>query len=46
MLRNELNAALKVAVKGQDKCATSTLRLIMAALKDRDIAARGKGNCD
>lgn len=46
MLRNELNDALKTAVKGQDKCATSTLRLIMAALKDRDIAARSKGNCD
>ena len=46
MLRNELNDALKVAMKGQDKCAVSTLRLILAALKDRDIAARGKGNGD
>ena len=46
MLRNELNDALKAAVKSQDKCATSTLRLIVAALKDRDIAARSKGNCD
>ncbi len=31
-------------MKAKDKCAVSTLRLILAALKDRDIAARGKGN--
>ena len=46
MLRSELNDALKTAVKAQDQTATSTLRLILAALKDRDIAARSKGNCD
>ena len=46
MLRQELNDALKRAVKAQDSCATSALRLILAALKDRDIAARGKGNAD
>ncbi len=43
MLRSNLKDALKVAQKAQDKRATSTLRLILAALKDRDIAARGKG---
>ena len=46
MLRSELNDALKVAVKAKEQIAVTTLRLILAALKDRDIAARGKGNCD
>ena len=42
MLRARLNDALKTAMKAKDQRATSTLRLILAALKDRDIAARGK----
>lgn len=42
-MRNNLKDALKVAQKAQDQRATSTLRLILAALKDRDIAARSKG---
>ena len=46
MLRSELNEALKLSVKAKDQSAVSTLRLILAALKDRDIAARSKGNCD
>ncbi len=46
MLRTELNEALKQSLKAKDSSAVSTLRLILAALKDRDIAARGKGNCD
>ncbi len=46
MLRVRLSDDLKVALKAKDKLAVSTLRLILAALKDRDIAARGKGNCD
>ena len=46
MLRARLNEDLKVALKAKDQIAVSTLRLILAALKDRDIAARGKGNCD
>jgi hypothetical protein len=46
MFRTELNDALKVAMKARDKCAVSTLRLILAALKDRDIAARSKGTTD
>ncbi len=33
-------------MKAKDQCAVSTLRLILAALKDRDIAARGKGRSD
>ena len=43
MLRERLTDALKASLKSQDKIAVSTLRLILAALKDRDIAARGEG---
>ena len=46
MLRSRLNDDLKVSLKAKDQIAVSTLRLILAALKDRDIAARGEGNCD
>jgi len=46
MLRTELNEALKTAMKEKDETSVSTLRLIVAALKDRDIAARSKGNQD
>ena len=40
MLRDRLQSSLKEAMKGQQKRRTSTLRLILAAIKDRDIAAR------
>ncbi len=46
MLRDRFANDLKAAVLAKDACATSTLRLILAALKDRDIAARGKGQRD
>jgi uncharacterized protein YqeY len=46
MLREQFPGALKSALKDKDERAVSTLRLIIAALKDRDIAARGKGNAD
>ena len=39
-MREQINEALKAAVKQQDKRRMSTLRLINAAIKDRDIAAR------
>ncbi|KAG1648944.1 hypothetical protein GQR58_029454 [Nymphon striatum] len=42
-MREELQIALKEAQKSQDKTRTCTLRLISAAVKDRDIAARGAG---
>jgi uncharacterized protein len=42
MLRERLKKALKEATLAKDTCATATVRLILAALKDRDIAARGK----
>src|SRR3546814_10980144 len=44
MLRTRLSDALKEAMKAKEARATSTLRLILAALKDRDIAERTKGN--
>lgn len=44
MLRTRLNDALKSAMKAKDGLAVSTLRLTLAALKDRDIAARTKGD--
>ncbi len=44
MLRTRLNDALKSAMKAKDELAVSTLRLTLAALKDRDIAARTKGD--
>ena len=44
MLRPQLEDALKHAMKAREPCRVATIRLILAALKDRDIAERGKGN--
>ena len=44
MLRRQLEDALKRAMKAREPCRVATIRLILAALKDRDIAERGKGN--
>lgn len=44
MLRSRLRDCLAASMKAKDKPAVSTLRLILAALKDRDIAARSKGD--
>ena len=46
MLRFDLKDALGIAMKGKDPRSVSTIRLILAALKDRDIAARSKSNMD
>ena len=46
MLRARLNDALKEAMKNRDALKTNTVRLIVAALKDRDIATRGKGKTE
>ncbi|PKR60189.1 GatB/YqeY domain-containing protein [Thalassospira lohafexi] len=46
MLRSQLTDALKKAVLAKDACSVTTVRLILAALKERDIAARGEGNTD
>jgi uncharacterized protein YqeY len=43
-MRDALTQALKESMRAKDERAVSTLRLILAALKDRDIAARSKGN--
>lgn len=42
-LRECINTALTGAVKAQEKTRMSTLRLIKAAIKDRDIASRTDG---
>lgn len=42
-MRARLNEALKTAMKEKDAARLSTLRLINAAIKDRDIALRGTG---
>ena len=43
-MRAMLSSAFKSAMKEKETLAVSTLRLILAAIKDRDIAARTKGN--
>ncbi|MBL4786038.1 MAG: GatB/YqeY domain-containing protein [Cohaesibacteraceae bacterium] len=42
-MREIIFEALKVAMKSRNKRRTSTLRLVQAAIKDRDIAARTRG---
>ena len=42
-LRARVNTALKEAMKAKDATRLSTLRLINAAIKDRDLDARGEG---
>jgi uncharacterized protein YqeY len=46
MLRQAFTDRLKEAMKARDLRTVSTVRLILAALKDRDIAARGKGKSE
>ena len=46
MLRVSLNDQLKAAMKAREQRKVSTLRLILAALKDRDLAARANGDTD
>jgi len=43
MLRDQLAAALKDAMKSKNAERLSTVRLVQAAIKDRDIANRGAG---
>ncbi|WP_375259035.1 GatB/YqeY domain-containing protein [Citreimonas sp.] len=45
-LRARINAAVKQAMRDRASERLSTLRLISAAFKDRDIAARGEGRED
>ena len=46
MLRSELNEALKDALRCRDSETAATLRLVLAALKDRETAARSENGRD
>ena len=43
MLRDEINTALKDAMKARDERRVSTLRLVNAAIKNADIEAQAAG---
>jgi len=45
-MRAQFTQALKDAMRAKDVMAVRTIRLILAAIKDRDIAARGQGRAD
>ena len=45
-LRSRIEEELKLAIRSQDKRRMATLRLIAAAIKDRDIQSRGTGKDD
>ena len=42
-MRAKISEALKTALKGGEKQRASTLRMVNAAIQDRDIANRGAG---
>ena len=44
MLRTELTDAMKDALRNKNERALSTVRMVLAKIKDADIAARPKGN--
>jgi hypothetical protein len=44
MLRERLTEAMKQAMRDKEALTLSTIRLMLARLKDRDIEARPKGN--
>jgi uncharacterized protein len=46
MLRQAFRDRLKEAMKARESRTVSTIRLILAGLKERDVAARGQGNPD
>ncbi|MEX3016197.1 GatB/YqeY domain-containing protein [Gymnodinialimonas hymeniacidonis] len=45
-LRTKITDGIKSAMREKDQVRLSTLRLINAAVKDQDIAARAKGNSE
>ena len=45
-LRTQLNDAMKEAMKAKDAKRLATVRLVLAALKDKDIAARSETSRD
>ena len=46
MLRDRFKLELQEAMKSKDSPKVSTLRLVLAAIKDRDLDSRSKGNGD
>ncbi|WP_409433331.1 GatB/YqeY domain-containing protein [Litorimonas sp. RW-G-Af-16] len=44
-LRDQITDSIKTAMKEKDTLRVSTLRLVSAAIKDRDIAARAEDRC-
>jgi len=44
MLREELTEAMKTAMRAKDEKGLGTIRMVLAKLKDMDIAARPSGN--
>lgn len=42
-MREAVDKALREAMKSRDAARTGTLRLVIAAIKERDIDARGRG---
>jgi uncharacterized protein len=46
MLRQTFTHRLKQAMKARDAATVSTVRLILAGLKERDVAVRGEGHAD
>jgi uncharacterized protein len=44
MLRQAFTDRLREAMKARDRRTISTIRMILAGLKERDVAARGQGN--
>jgi uncharacterized protein len=43
MLREDINNAVKVAMKAKDERTLSTLRMVNSTIKNADIEARGQG---
>src|SRR6201996_1265330 len=44
MLREQITEAMKDAMRARDTDTVSTVRMILAGIKDKDIAARPSGN--
>lgn len=46
MLRTEITEAMKLALRAKDERSLATLRMVLAKIKDQDIAARPSGNAE
>ena len=46
MLRERLTMTLRESLKAKEACTASTVRLILAVVKERDISARAKNNVE